>query len=138
MITPIPANIYKRIFAVIFDHLLINSLLLAVYLRFINSKPSSVTLDTNIFLLFLAIIFFYFVFFEGLFGWTIGKKIFKLQVINQKGYRANISSIFLRNLLRPLDFTGLYLLGFIIVTYTQNSQRLGDLLAKTMVVESLD
>ena len=138
MITPISANIYKRIFAIIFDHLFINATLLAIYLKFFSRQTGPIQLDTNVFIIFIVITFVYFIFFEGLFGWTPGKKIFKLQVVSKNGHRASISSIILRNLLRPLDFTGCYLLGFIFVTYTQYSQRVGDLLARTVVVESLD
>lgn len=136
--TLINANIYKRIFAIIFDHLLINATLLAIYLKFISHSSSEIKLENNIFIIFVLITFAYFMFFEGLFGWTPGKKIFKLVVVSSNGHRPSISSIIIRNLLRPLDFTAFYLLGFIFITYTKNSQRVGDILAKTVVVESLD
>lgn len=138
MITPVQANIYKRTFAVIFDHLLITSILLVIYFKIISPNSARVSLDNNIFFLFTGFMFFYFIFFEAFFGWTIGKKIFKLQVVNTRGNKPSWSSVIVRNLFRPLDFTGFYLLGLIFVTYTANSQRIGDLLAHTMVVESLD
>lgn len=134
----ISANIYKRIFAVIFDHLLINAALLAIYLKLFSFPSEDIKLENNTLIIFILITFAYFIVFESLFGWTLGKKIFKLTLVSEKGNRPSISSVIIRNLLRPIDFTAFYLLGFIFVTYTKNSQRVGDLLAKTVVVESLD
>jgi uncharacterized RDD family membrane protein YckC len=67
-------------------------------------------------------------------GQTIGKRLFGLRVIDGHGLRLQFQQIALRNLLRPIDgLPVFYLVGAVSVMATQNSQRLGDLAASTVV-----
>lgn len=69
---------------------------------------------------------------ELLSGRSFGKAIFGLQVVGTNGEPAPVASILLRNLLRPIDLvTGWLLL------VTPLRQRLGDLIAHTVVVRRL-
>lgn len=80
-------------------------------------------------------------------GQTIGKMIFNLRVVKSNGENADFKSYFLRWLFRPIELyiltlgqlgVILFLAGAIIdsifVTVSNNSQRLGDVMANTVVV----
>jgi len=90
---------------------------------------------------FLLIAFFvlewgYPVFFEVLRdGQTIGKRAFKLKVVNEDLTSIRLGPSFIRNLLRTADaFPFFYVFGAISILTTSRFQRLGDLAAKTIVV----
>ena len=68
-------------------------------------------------------------------GQTIGKRAMGLRVIQESGVRVGVAHSMLRNLLRPLDRApAFYLLGGTSMLLTRHQQRLGDLLAGTVVV----
>ncbi|HEX7900441.1 MAG TPA: RDD family protein [Planctomycetota bacterium] len=74
---------------------------------------------------------------EAIFGWTPGKRILGLRVAGVDGTRAPLQAIALRNVVRLIDavFPLQLFLGMSFIMATRRRQRLGDLLAKTMVVE---
>lgn len=133
----IQANIYKRALAVIIDHLIINIALIFIYFQFIAQDPDRINLSIEAYYLFTTINFLYFFLAESVFHQTIGKKIFNIRVISVTDKPVRWTQILIRNLLRPIDFIGFYLLGFIFISLSSKSQRIGDLLAKTMVVENV-
>ena len=73
-------------------------------------------------------------------GQTIGKRVMGLRVIQDTGVRVGVTQSLLRNLIRPLD--GLtfmfpppwYVVGGLSALLSNTHQRLGDLLAGTIVV----
>jgi uncharacterized RDD family membrane protein YckC len=68
-------------------------------------------------------------------GLTLGKRLFGLRVIQETGVRIGFSHAVVRNLARPLDrLPVLYLVGGITALFSASQQRLGDLLAGTIVV----
>ena len=68
-------------------------------------------------------------------GQTIGKRLFGLRVIDSHGLRLRISQVVLRNLMRLFDSLPLlYLVGAAASMCGRNLQRLGDLVANTVVV----
>ena len=68
-------------------------------------------------------------------GQTIGKRLMGLRVIQESGVRVGLAHSALRNLLRPVDkVPALYLIGGISMLLSRHQQRLGDLLAGTIVV----
>jgi len=68
-------------------------------------------------------------------GQTIGKRLFGLRVLDSHGFRLRLSQVVLRNLLRFLDgLPLLYLVGAASSLLSRNLQRLGDLVANTVVV----
>lgn len=74
---------------------------------------------------------------EALFGWTLGKRIVGLRVVRLDGSRLTVGAALLRNLLRLIDASfplGVFL-GMSILMATPRRQRLGDLAARTVVVE---
>ena len=71
-------------------------------------------------------------------GATLGKRIFKMRVVDNEGSQADLRAILLRNLARMILLSGglpmLLLILFPILN--RNRQRLGDMLAHTAVVDN--
>ncbi|MDQ2914851.1 MAG: RDD family protein [Chloroflexota bacterium] len=86
----------------------------------------------------LVVIWAYFILLEWLWnGQTIGKRVFKLRVINEDGSPAQFTAVLVRNLLRLVDFLpALYGVGLLAIVLSPKSQRLGDLAAGTYVVRA--
>ena len=78
----------------------------------------------------------YFILLEWLMnGQTPGKRMLHIRVIKQGGYALRFFDTLLRNLLRVVDFLPLfYGVGLTSLLLTRDSQRLGDLVAGTLVV----
>lgn len=72
-------------------------------------------------------------------GRTIGKKVLRLQVIDERGLRLQFSQVLIRNLMRYVDsipFT--YLVGGIAAVVNARGRRLGDFAANTLVIRKRD
>jgi uncharacterized RDD family membrane protein YckC len=78
----------------------------------------------------------YFILLEWLLnGQTPGKRLLHIRVIKQGGYALRFFDTLLRNLLRVIDFLPLfYGVGLTSLLLTRDSQRVGDLVAGTLVV----
>ena len=84
----------------------------------------------------LMLWFLYFEILETRNGQTVGKMLFKLRVLNIDGSKPDATSIAIRTIFRIIDdLPFLYLLGFIVASNKDGKQRIGDLVAKTMVVK---
>jgi uncharacterized RDD family membrane protein YckC len=85
----------------------------------------------------VVVFFVYFLACESLTGQSLGKWGLNIIVVSEQGRRASFGQAFIRSLLRPwlLILPVAYLVGSILVLLTPRSQRLGDLLAGTVVVE---
>lgn len=77
----------------------------------------------------------YFIYFESRKGFTPGKKLFGLQVTSTKGGRLTPSQCILRDMMRYIDCM-LILPGLLSILLTKRGQRLGDLMAGTLVIHS--
>ncbi len=70
-------------------------------------------------------------------GATPGKVLMGIRVVGEDGTAPTLGQCFYRNLLRLADFMpSLYVLGVLLIWVTPRAQRLGDLVAGTLVVES--
>jgi uncharacterized RDD family membrane protein YckC len=68
-------------------------------------------------------------------GQTPGKRAFHLRVINVEGYPIGFYEAMLRNLLRAADFVPVfYGVGFLVASTSERMQRIGDIVAGTMVI----
>jgi uncharacterized RDD family membrane protein YckC len=68
-------------------------------------------------------------------GQTIGKRAMGLRVIQESGVRVGFYQSLLRNLARPIDrLPAFYLVGGVSALFSVAQQRLGDMLAGTIVV----
>jgi uncharacterized RDD family membrane protein YckC len=74
---------------------------------------------------------------EALFARTPGKAVVRCCVVNEAGGKCEFAVIVVRNLVRWVELFPLFQLWptFILMLFTRNRQRLGDLLARTIVVE---
>jgi uncharacterized RDD family membrane protein YckC len=86
---------------------------------------------------------FYFVFYigyytylEGSRGQTIGKMITKIKVVREDGSPIDMNQAFTRNILRIIDGIIAYLIGAILIWRSDKKQRLGDSVARTVVVKA--
>jgi len=68
-------------------------------------------------------------------GQTLGKRLLRLRVVDERGLRLTFAQVAMRNLLRFVDGLPLaYLVGGIAALTSRRGQRLGDLAAGTLVV----
>ena len=70
-------------------------------------------------------------------GQTLGKKLFRLRVVDVEGMRLQFNQIVTRNLLRFVDsLPVVYLVGGLACWFSPKCQRLGDLAANTVVIRN--
>jgi uncharacterized RDD family membrane protein YckC len=81
----------------------------------------------------------YFTLPEALFGATPGKLLMRICVVEIDGEPLTIHAVLIRNVLRIVDWLPfLYVLGGAMTLFSENSQRLGDLVAGTTVISRAD
>jgi uncharacterized RDD family membrane protein YckC len=72
-------------------------------------------------------------------GRTPGKRIARIRVIHQSGRGINFVEALARNLVRFVDyFPGFYAVGVVAIFLSRRNQRLGDMVAGTLVVRDRD
>jgi len=70
-------------------------------------------------------------------GQTVGKKLFRLRVVDVEGMRLQFNQIVVRNLLRFVDsLPAFYLVGGLTCWLNSKCQRLGDIAANTVVIRT--
>jgi uncharacterized RDD family membrane protein YckC len=87
------------------------------------------------FALFLVGGFLYHSLLEGLYGQTLGKKLCGIRVLKADFSRCGLTAGFLRNLLRIADAFFYHIVALISLAATFKWQRIGDLVAETVVVK---
>jgi len=143
---PVPgppvADVSARVMAWLLDHLLLSP---AMMLAGAVILPDADLFDLEdprfreLVLVCLGMSFLYYAVLEWLFGWTIGKRILGLKVTGADGGRLTLRGALLRSVVRLLDSEALpmALAGMASLLITKRRQRLGDLLAGTIVVLDL-
>ena len=131
------AGPFSRFFAWFIDFMVIIAVSRAVY--FVTSFGAMVSADLAIalqLLLDLVLSVCYGMFFEWIWqGQTVGKRVLKLRVVDEKGRGLSGGQVVIRNLLRAIDMLPFcYGVGGIFHTFTSRCQRLGDLAAGTVVI----
>jgi uncharacterized RDD family membrane protein YckC len=85
-------------------------------------------------LVFLFVIFAYLILMEAYVGWTVGKRILGMRVVDVSGNKIGLPKSLTRNLLRLVDgLPAFNILGIILIATSQREQRFGDRIAKTYV-----
>jgi len=82
-----------------------------------------------------TLFFLYFWLLEACFGFTLGKGIVGIRVV-QTTDRRRLAAFAIRNLFRIVDGFGFYLVGLLIAGCSRIRRRLGDICAGTVVIES--
>jgi len=81
----------------------------------------------------------YYVLMEGCIGATVGKLVLKVRVVGEDGSPCRLGLAYIRNLLRLVDTVPYiipYLVGVIKIRKSSKKQRIGDRVAKTIVVKT--
>ncbi|MGA8938910.1 MAG: RDD family protein [Acidobacteriaceae bacterium] len=149
------AGVGSRFVAVLLDSLILVAIFLLEFLALLmiaaagTATPATGKLADTAEKWFIAlVIFFNFCIIWGYFalleaywhGQTPGKRAMKLRVIKDSGRQITLFEALARNLVRVVDYLpGMYLIGVITMLCNKRNQRLGDLVAGTIVVhERLD
>lgn len=135
----IKTNLGKRFFAGLIDYSIITTFLYVFIYSFgtLNEDGSYSVKGISA----LIPIFFWFLFtviLEAYYGATIGNSIVGLQPksLTKNNGELTISQSLKRHLLDPIDMFLFGLIGVITIKNTDRNQRLGDIWAKTIVVET--
>lgn len=79
--------------------------------------------------------FAYFIYFEAMYGQTLGKNVMDIVVVTEDGGDCDWRASIIRNVLRVVDGFAFYLVGFLVIILTDDNQRLGDIIGNTLVVQ---
>jgi uncharacterized RDD family membrane protein YckC len=134
----------RRVLQYLIDSFLVALIPSLVSIPFDRSDSTVVHVIGGIvaFCIFVLVGFMYWVFFpHRQNGQTVGMKMLHLRVISKGGGPANTMQLFIRWICLILDaipytwpFTGL--VGFIVILCSRNRQRIGDHLARTLVIST--
>jgi uncharacterized RDD family membrane protein YckC len=131
------AGVGSRILAQFLDGLIIMVILFGLNMAagLLGMAEPTVALIVAL-LSFFLVPFLYFILLEGLWrGQTIGKRATGLRVTMEDGTPITFMASVTRNVLRPGDFLPLfYFVGIITIFTNPSSQRIGDLVARTVVL----
>lgn len=135
------AGLGSRFGAAVLDLLIQGALLLALTLA-MSLAGSVVSADLGVFLLGLGtlliaiIVLGYYIVFEALNGGrTPGKAAFGIHVATVDGTALGLGAVTLRTLMRLIDFLpAAYAIGAVMIAISPRNQRLGDVVANTVVV----
>lgn len=120
----------KRVAAFLVDFAIIFPALLALHMVFSFRIHEFISL-------FLLVHVAYFTLLEFYFGSTVGKAVLDIEVRHMDNEPADFMTVFTRNIIRLLEFFALfYAVSIILILVTQKRQRLGDILADSIVVEA--
>ncbi|MEK6743050.1 MAG: RDD family protein [Nitrospirota bacterium] len=135
------ASLFRRFLATSIDNLLLlvpSAIVIALLFSDFEAIPGN-PLRFMCMMFFAMALFFvggylYHSLLEGLYGQTLGKKLCGIRVLKADFTPCGLSAGFLRNLLRIVDAFFYYLVAAISLAGTMKWQRLGDLVAETVVV----
>jgi uncharacterized RDD family membrane protein YckC len=135
------ASLFRRFLAMTLDNLLLlvpPSLMIALALPGLDEISGNplrfiLTIFSALALLFVGN-FLYHSLLEGLYGQTLGKKICGIRVLKADFSPCGLAAGFLRNLLRIADAFFYYLVAIIAMATNLKWQRVGDVVADTVVV----
>ena len=133
-------NLKKRIFATLIDYGLFYIFLFGFIFFFGTENEEGETSGTGPIGLIIPIVWFlYFVVVEWLFGGTIGHSGFYLKVVTFNRNNIDFTQALRRHLLDPIDIFSFYGIPAIVaIKNSEKHQRIGDMWAKTVVVDTSD
>ncbi len=126
------AGIGKRLIAIFID--LVVLIGTSIFISWLIS--STKVINPSYQLILFSFIFFSYNFFFELFyeGQSIGKISQKIKVVKENGESAGFWQYLIRALLRPVDY--MFALGILVMVFNKKGQRLGDIAAKTIVIQT--
>ena len=139
--TAAPADLGRRTLAALVDLLVVGAMFFAFAATIgdfsSDGSSFSASLSGGAFLLFVTAMLAYYGVPEALTGRTLGKAVFGLRVVNvADNAPANPGQVVIRTLLRLIDALPLlYLTGFVCAAASKRTARVGDLAARTAVIQ---
>jgi uncharacterized RDD family membrane protein YckC len=129
----------RRVVATIVDVVVLGILFAVMSMLFGSSSAQggqvNATLNGLPFLTYLVLVVAYYVLMEGYLGQTVGKMLLGIKVVREDtGAVPGIGAAAIRTVLRIVDGLIFYLVAFIAVLASEKNQRLGDMVAHTLVV----
>jgi len=130
----------KRVYATLIDYTLI-FVLTVFYIIMAGTREEGGTYTVSGLPALIPVLFWfvYIVITEQYWGGTLGHQLFKLKIISRDGRNVTLGQTFVRRICDTVEISLCF--GFIVwllVKNTEHHQRLGDLLAKTVVVGEND
>jgi uncharacterized RDD family membrane protein YckC len=124
-----------------FVSLLIDSIILGIILGVLGGVVVFGAVAKGMIPWWVGLIYFiiyigYFTYLEGSQGQTVGKMVTKIKVVREDGKPIDMNQALIRNILRIIDGLIVYLIGAILIWRSDKKQRLGDSIAKTVVVKA--
>ena len=137
---PKPAGFFAWLMALLIDYVLLVPLELFALEALDVAPAAEVSFDGPTLRLLACVMgaqIAYFILLEALFGRTLGKRIIALRVARIDGSRAGLLQVVVRNLLRITDvfLPTMVVTSLVLMVVTARRQRLGDLVAQTVVLE---
>jgi uncharacterized RDD family membrane protein YckC len=131
----------RRVLATLLDGVIfgiVSSILTALFgTRNSSSGMDFTRLSTGGSTLLFVFVVLYYVLMEGLTGRTVGKMVTGIRVVDEAtGSTPGVGQAVLRTVLRLIDGIFGYLVAFIVVLASDRRRRLGDMVAKTLVVRA--
>ncbi|MDT5034707.1 MAG: hypothetical protein QOC94_4878 [Actinoplanes sp.] len=131
----------RRVVATLLDGVIfgiVSSIFTALFGTSSSSSGMAFTrLSTGGSALLFVVVVLYYVLMEGLAGRTVGKMITGIRVVDEAtGGTPGVGQAVLRTVLRLIDGILGYLVAFIVVLASDRRRRLGDMVAKTLVVRA--
>jgi uncharacterized RDD family membrane protein YckC len=131
-------NLFKRFLSALIDYSIVFGFFYTYLMTFGTETSEGYVVTGFPALIPLFFWFFYIVLLEVFYGATIGNSIVGLKpisLINHNG-ELSFSQSIKRHLLDPIDMFPFGLIGILIISNTEKNQRLGDLWAKTTVINT--
>lgn len=132
-------NLSKRIIGTVIDYVLYGSFfyLYVDHFGYENAEGGKTVEGLLAFPVFI-VWFSYFVIVESIYGATLGHCLFYLKVVTDRYTRISITHSLKRHFLDPIDIFIFGIPGLIAINSSDKHQRLGDMWAKTFVVDGRD
>jgi uncharacterized RDD family membrane protein YckC len=134
------ASLFRRFIAYLIDNFVLlipSAILIGLFMagQDVSKNPvHAVLMIMSLFVFYFLGGYLYNSLLEGLLGATLGKKICGIKVLKADFTPCGLSAGFLRNLMRIVDCFFYYLVAAVSMSGTLKWQRLGDLVAETVVV----
>jgi uncharacterized RDD family membrane protein YckC len=136
------ANVHvtgRRVVATIVDGVVLGIVFVVMSMLFGSSSAAGGEVNASLsglpFLIYLVVVFAYYILMEGYLGQSVGKMALGIKVIREDdGGVPGVGAAAIRTVLRIVDGFFFYLVAFISVLASGKNQRLGDMLAHTLVV----
>jgi uncharacterized RDD family membrane protein YckC len=125
-----------RFVAILIDGIIISLLMDVVGMLTLRSFLGSPNMPIWYHLATLLVYLGYYTYLEGTRGQTVGKMAMKIKVVREDGGDIDMSAALTRNILRVIDGLFAYLVGAILIWRSPRKQRLGDSMARTVVIKA--